>query len=1389
MKKEETAAPEVEVKTVKEHRFRHCLCVLSKLGLVMGVLLLGTLYWLLGTTSGSAFALKQASSLLEGVVGLEVPLVDGSILYGMKTTRPIKVEVPEIVSVTADSLDIKYNVFDVLTKGALVIDHLTIPNLKVALLIDIFEESAEEEEPEAEDETPFRLNIPVHIVLNNFKSKDFAFLFQVVDVLVEDLDLDLEVQGDYAGINRGCLDHLTVHLKDEIFYDNPEDSAAVKSAESAKSTEPQTAQTTSDNAESGETKDAEREVLSFDGGDGVLEPIGDIPLPLVASIKNLKVRHGRYYMSMVDTGIFNSTVNAMWTDTHLLVPEISVEHILGKGSLKGKIDFRDFMYFDFDLMGEGQRNAYTKVNFGGLLYGLSGQGKLSGNLTDLSLKLDLLKPQVLSTTVRLNCLSSQLPAELELKTAHFAYPLLSEEIEALSKQASVEEVAPEQVVSASEQNWKEELKDSEQAGLDPGLTDYQPEWMKLDTKKPEWITEQAALDDFSLTAQGSLAHGLETRLEGTVNGYGAEQIRLKLAGLVTLEGTTLPTLEASGSYNKLPFKVGIEDFVANYGSEVSVQGKLRGQSSSLKSLHPLLEGAASLGTDFAMQMVPEAEGTLKLGLVNTEAKFMLNHAEARVKAEELEGNLAPYLEIKNLNFVHRSNHVDLQGQLSPQSDLKAVFALKDLSEFSPDCFGQFMGQFTLKGDAEAPNLTMTAQSEFLKVQDIYIEDLLVNSSVSVPEEKGNLVIMSETLMFDPEIDALKQFGIEISGTLQKHRLAINFLGQNSAYLGAEGSYDKTQNIWSGMVRDFFFTTQYTKPIMLTDPIDIELNLDSQQGSLSAFELSGEQIGSLKVDKTTFAGEDLQTKLKLEKLNLKAWQDYLPKGSSLRGTVGFDCAVDIKQGKPHLSTELAGEDVMLRLPSINLGYKDIKFKADLTDQLAKADLELNFIRNFGRLDVNALLKDPMGAQQLSGKVRLDNLRLEQFAALGGGFNELSGAVNLDGNLGGVLASPLINGTLSIKGTAEPSYDIGRIEDFDLNLKALGQRGVLNGIIKLNEGSLNLDGDLDWSQGANGNLHIQSTELPVFLLGYGVAYTNVDSRVKLGEVLDITGQVEIPRADIRVKDVETGGIVTSKDEVLVDEMGAAPLIQNARQKPQAPLNSNIELKVKLGDDVKLRAMGLRARVTGGLELRKAVSEKDVKAEGVIELEDGEADLYGHHFIVNHARTIFKGDPTQPQLDCEVIADPSTLDEDIVAGVQVKGPAIKPEIELFSRPVMSRNEILSYMLYGHGLEKSSGNADNSSAELLMALGLGATTGVVNQMAGAFGMHNVTVGSSGTGDESKVGIQGYITKDIRVAYGYGLYNSVGEFSLRYELMRKFYVEVVSSLNQAVNLIYSFSF
>ena len=243
-------------------------------------------------------------------------------------------------------------------------------------------------------------------------------------------------------------------------------------------------------------------------------------------------------------------------------------------------------------------------------------------------------------------------------------------------------------------------------------------------------------------------------------------------------------------------------------------------------------------------------------------------------------------------------------------------------------------------------------------------------------------------------------------------------------------------------------------------------------------------------------------------------------------------------------------------------------------------------------------------------------------------------------------------------------------------------------------------------------------------------------------------------------------------------------------QPPLDAVLDVDFSLGEDVRLSAYGLNTFVNGGLKLTKAAGSQEISAAGVITLKEGNvAAPNGRNYVLRKAESRFSGSLLNPQLDVEVLADPDDLEDDVEVGVKVSGYAESPAISYISQPSMSDNEVYSYMMYGYGLEKASASQDANDSNMMLGMGLSGAAGLANNFMGRIGLSGVRLRSQGTGDDSQVAVQGYVNRRTMLSYGYGLFNSVGEFKLRYELLRRLYVQFATSLDQAVDLIYSFEF
>ncbi|MBO6258378.1 MAG: translocation/assembly module TamB domain-containing protein [Succinivibrio sp.] len=1314
-----------------------------------------TFYYLTGTTHGSRALLEKSREYLRDYVEIEAEITEGSLLFGFKSDKPISVVVPEVVTITSDSLDLNYNVFDLITKNVLVIDLLSIPNLKVNLLISSQGPEDESDTEEFDDES-FRLNFPVPIVIKELRSTDFAYLSDIVDVRIKNIDLSLEARDDLASVTGGTVDKVTVQLHDEILDDEEDDDKTVH-------------------------------VMTFDGGGNagaeLIEKLGPIPLPLNASISNLKIKNGRYFMTVYDSGLFDADVSAFWSGTLLQVSQVHADsHELGEVWVSGTLDFVDYFNFDFKVRGIGKRNQYTSSQYEGALYALNGEGTLTGNLTDLSFAATISQPQRFAVKSRINTLSDDLPCELRLTAQSLRYPLLY-------AAASATDTVPE-TTEVTFDSWQKTSDMSQIMSLNSNGA-------KIDYLSEEQKEIKAQVEGLYLSSSGSIINGMDTVMSGKFTGYGLEHTNVLLEGCLGLLHSEIKKLSADGEYEKTRFVTSFAGRV-DYEDELSTEGSVLFESPDLGALHNELKGRFVSQLDFK-SAYEQKKGLISFTIDELNSTFLLKNTKASLEGRKISGTLLdngedPQISIEKLTLSHKDNYLDLSGNLSENSSLNAVLKFDDLSAFAQELSGQFNAHMMITGSHKSPAIELVGTSKYLAIDKVSALNLAVNSTFNLKQEKVSVAVIADSVKLSPELKASRKCAFDLSGTLLAHRLSLNCGGNNGGFISTEGSYDRNTGLLKGQIKDLLFVSEFSDPVSLKKAVEFRIDTltdtesDELSGSIEAFELTSKQFGQLTVAKTVFAGDSLHTSMKIDDLPLKGFARYLPEDSHLEGTVAVSAQLDIEAGTPSLKGALSSSSGHLYLPEFRFAYQSVKLETEFDNSEAKAALTVALPGDNGSLATNISIKDPTGSRVLAGNIQVKELDLDLFDALSSNFNELYGKANISGTLSGSLNQPLFNGKITVKGKAEPYYDVGSVNGFDLTVDARGANGQLSGKVKLNEGVLNFGGDLDWSDSAKANISLDADNLPVFLLGYGVAYTNVHTRAVLDKSLDISGRIDIPSASIVVEGLNSSVTYPSSDEIIVGKNGSSALIREKARK-KSSLETSINVDVNLGSKVNLRAMGLRAQVVGGIKIRKKISEDGINGYGTVSLEHGVADLYGHHFLVNYANTFFNGNIAHPKLGAEIIADPSGLDNNVIVGVKVLGDVADPHIELFSKPSMSENEIISYLIYGHGLDKSSGDASAGGAELLMALGLGTTTGMINSVATAFGMHSVQVGSKGTGDETQFGIQGYLTKDIRISYGYGLFTSVGEFSLRYELMRRLYIEFASSIGQAVDLIYSFEF
>jgi len=156
----------------------------------------------------------------------------------------------------------------------------------------------------------------------------------------------------------------------------------------------------------------------------------------------------------------------------------------------------------------------------------------------------------------------------------------------------------------------------------------------------------------------------------------------------------------------------------------------------------------------------------------------------------------------------------------------------------------------------------------------------------------------------------------------------------------------------------------------------------------------------------------------------------------------------------------------------------------------------------------------------------------------------------------------------------------------------------------------------------------------------------------------------------------------------------------------------------------------------------------------------------------------------IDNQLIMKPArkkyTLDELLAHG--------DPSAPKFSEEDIWGKDNPVYLLRGQGLD-TSGNDGDAMTSMLVGLGVAQSGQVVGKIGETFGVSNLALDTAGVGDSSQVVVSGYVLPGLQVKYGVGIFDSLATLTLRYRLMPKLYLEAVSGVDQALDLLYQFEF
>lgn len=801
---------------------------------------------------------------------------------------------------------------------------------------------------------------------------------------------------------------------------------------------------------------------------------------------------------------------------------------------------------------------------------------------------------------------------------------------------------------------------------------------------------------------------------------------------------------------------------------------------------------------------PDMDGALDFGMTAYLHYQSLTDWYAKVTRLEADGRYAGYpLSLSSgnleLNSAYRGviegikasagdrNTVDISGTLGDELSVNAEFTLQNLGTLMPDWSGQVDGSFKVRGTIDAPKFDFEWFISELAAMDLHISNADVAGKAwfkGMYLDDAFLKVYLEE-MHQGSDEYLSDFNLLFSGGEGEHNLTLDsgtIAGPVS--LALRGGLAKARDVYTGTLHKLTAglkgaDVKLAKRVDFTVALKPELAVTAGGHSWDVNEIA------INVSDAFYSAKKARVNLDIPELNVMKFKEFLPDTLYVKNPVAIAANFEMEGSRPRAQVELkeAANTVYYNRQRLKIDRLGLKANLDGDDLTSDLVVDLGKHGNLrSQLGISAL----SSARTLGGTLDVDGLDLGLAEKFSEDITAAGGKFVCHGRYAGNLAAPEFYGQLRIDDMSlSPAVNVGEITKFNTVMEVAGSRADIDSSFLFNGKKGTVTGDVAWAPAVSASVKISTEEIPVRLLGYGDGIFQADIEGRFTDTMSrVSGKVRVPQARIVVKDLPESSVSVSSDvvELVSDENGN--LVEPGGYDSPVVLRVDIDL----GPDINVRALGLRTDMHGALKLTQR-PHRPLSLVGKIELEDGTFHAYGQNLLIEQGYVAFTGDPANPALSIRAIRNPHAMEnQNITAGIMVTGSANSPNVQIFSRPAMSQSEALSYLLRGKGLDQTSGGSDMAT-QVLLSAGLMQTSGMISNIGEAVGLEDMALDSRGEGDETAVEVSAYVLPKVQVAYGYGIYNAVSEFRIRYEMFPRFYLEAVNSIEQAVDAVYKFDF
>lgn len=770
---------------------------------------------------------------------------------------------------------------------------------------------------------------------------------------------------------------------------------------------------------------------------------------------------------------------------------------------------------------------------------------------------------------------------------------------------------------------------------------------------------------------------------------------------------------------------------------------------------------------------------------------------AVVLNSDLKGLMPQQFEANNLFLSYANNQVQATGNAQ---NLRLKVNAPALYELYPGLRGTAYGYLNLQAQ---PRLSATAN---LTVDNFSFNDSLSIKKLSLKGElptsetvASKMVAQMDTLRSGNR--EIQHAGITLSGTRKAHLLQLQAWNYYSKfYVQLAGGFN-AQNDWLGQIQKGEFDS-------------VRAHLLQQQNAPVIFNASkselyvGQHCWSSQQSQLCFdqpiraSQQNGNVSFVTKNLDLNDFAAFMPEGLALTGKLnGYAKASWAKGAQPKLDAKLVTRNGQIGIaaedpndPSTSMNYDEASViaKSIKDGLLLRVDLKAP---NVGTGYASVIVNPYVESKPMRGEVAFNEVQLKILKPFIADVRKLDGTLSLAGKINGTLTQPLFDGEMRLKNGEISMISLPvNLNNVQIYTSIRQDVATINGAFNSGRGVGKINGSIDWKNDPHIQLRLNGDKLLIRQAPLITAVVDTDielDALPLSKKLTVKGKVDVPSALISMPESSATVVNVSPDVRIVKEGQNQLAVLKAAQ----PWSIRADVSVNLGDKVIFQGFNSRIPLVGRLYLSQRGLETAMRANGAIGVSQKvTVEAYGQRLDLNRAIARFNGPLSNPTLD----VDTNKSISGSTVGLRITGTASSPNIQVYNDAGLSDQEAMNALITGRINEGSSGlsnaegfksDVNNTIAAAGISLGLGGTRAFTNQIGRTFGLSGLSFDAQGTGDDTQVSLTGYITPDLYIRYGVGVFTPVNKLTLRYQMNKRLYLEASQSLEKAIDVFYHWRF